>query len=336
MSPKDPTFVFDDDGTAYAYVGGKIVAAAKDADELERQLEELEDNDGPMEASEKTPQEKDSKTLVAKATHIQTPNGLKGQILGKQKGLWGDQVTIRLENGRIARFDVTADSKIEWLDQNGQVKTAASTPLAKLASRLEAMPEGNKDSLVSRVSELKSIKKDAIAFLKSAAYSDQRTAETLIVQADYELREVSDALEHIADTEAFAPPAPFSTGIGEQESLGGGNSSWLDDTLSTMIAEAEATDYDQLMDEGPETLVAETPDGALADVDGVQELAGNLVASKTAGLEPTAVSEFRKAFLARVEECRVAELESRTANTEKTLKEASTDDADGPAEGIFW
>jgi hypothetical protein len=33
-----PTFVFDDDGKAYAYLNGKVVAAAADADELEQKL----------------------------------------------------------------------------------------------------------------------------------------------------------------------------------------------------------------------------------------------------------------------------------------------------------
>jgi hypothetical protein len=44
---------------------------------------------------------------------ITTPNGLKGKVLGKVAGLWQDEVTVRLENGRIVHLPVAKDMKFE-------------------------------------------------------------------------------------------------------------------------------------------------------------------------------------------------------------------------------
>ena len=90
----------------------------------------MEDED---EKDEKDGEKKESSYTTA--THVQTPNGLKGTILGKQRGLWGDQVTIRLENGRIARFDVTPDDKWEWITEQ---KAASLSPLTRLQEKLAA------------------------------------------------------------------------------------------------------------------------------------------------------------------------------------------------------
>src|SRR5208282_708852 len=40
------------------------------------------------------------------ATHVETPSGLKGEVLGQVKGPWGsEEVTVRWENGRIAKYE---------------------------------------------------------------------------------------------------------------------------------------------------------------------------------------------------------------------------------------
>lgn len=269
--------------------------------------------------------------LPPRATHVTTPNGIKGQILGKQKGLWGDQVTIRLENGRIAKFDVTGD------ETYSTEKTAKVALADTLTERLDAEVTGTKDSLVARIKELKAIKVEAVNRISKAKYTEQQQLHNIVVTADMEIHEVTDALAGLEDAEPFIPEAPFSSDRAvEQESLGGGDSTWLDNTVEEMIAEAEGQDFDQLLNEGPESFVAELETPALADGGVVHELADSYVSSKVAGLDRTASAEYKEAFLTRVEEVRRAELTSRKEElrAEATQHEASVND--GPDEGIFW
>lgn len=325
-----PTFVFDDDGKAYAYVAGKIVASADDADELERKLAEFpfkKDEDEDDEQEEKKDEKKESS--YATATHVTTPNGLKGTILGKQKGLWGDQVTIRLENGRIARFDVTP--ALEWSTET----RTASSPLAALQERLDApIEDKSRSGLVARIKELKAIKHEAAQVLHNASYTDETTVGNIMVYADHELREVTDALAALEDAEPYAPPAPFSTNVVEQESVGGSDSTWLDNVVQEMVEDNESQDFDKLMEEGPDLLVADLETPALEDAVGVEEAANNFVSSRTAGLDGEAVAQFRKEFVERVAKARVTELRERDAEAERQVRQAATEET-YPDEGLF-
>lgn len=297
--------------------------------------------DGPPEADplpDAAPDSIPGDDLPPRATHIITPNGLKGQILGKTKGLWSDQVTIRLENGRIAKFDVVADSDIEYVAE----AKVASNPYARMESVLSADIDPTRQGLKRRIAELKVVKQEAQASFRTASYVDETTLHNFIVEADAQINEAMDAIEHMDNATPYAPPEPQ---VFEQESLGGNDSTWLDDTLNQMIEEAESTDFDQVMEEQPEVMVAELDTPALEHAEGVQEYALSYVRSKTAGLDPKAVSEFTAAFLARVENCRLAELENREEDTDDEEeddekkkfnfdKNASVDD--GPDEGLFW
>lgn len=359
MPATNPTFVFDDNGKAYAYVAGKIVASADDADELETQLQRMADESpASSEVEDKSeskgkqkaalpfvPKDKqkddsdddsDDKPLpFEKATHVTTPNGLKGTILGKQKGLWGDQVTIRLENGRIAKFDVAASDEFKYSNENEPYPTKHNY-VAKLQEELDKTYDGTRASLVKRVEELKLIKENGANFIRSASYTDGETVDNIIVQADYELREVTDALSALEDAEPYAPPAPFETGVIEQEAMGGGDSSWLDNAVEQMVSENEAQDFDALLEEGPDTFVAELETPVLEDAGVTNEYADQFVSSKTAGLKADAVADFRAAFLANVEHARQMELASRAEASEKIAKEAASEDNDGDASGLFW
>lgn len=274
--------------------------------------------------------------LPPRATHIITPNGLKGQILGKTKGLWSDQVTIRLENGRIAKFDVTPDSGVEYITE---AKTAS--PYARMAEVLDADPDPTRGGLKRRIAELKVVKQEAQSSFRSASYVDESTLHNIIVEADAQIAEAVDAIEHMDNSTPYAPPEPQ---VFEQESMGGGDSTWLDQALNEMVDEAEATDFDQVMEEQPELMVAEMETPTLEYSDGVQDFALSFVRSKTAGLDKQAVSEFTTAFLARVEEARIAELEKRDEEEESEddedkpdfLKKDASTHYDGPAEELFW
>jgi hypothetical protein len=349
--PATPTYVFDDDGKAYAYLAGKIVASADDIDELEEKLAgghasdcgcgfclnkgnigQSKDSEEESETPDDEEEVKEAKVTLANATHIQTPNGLKGTILGKQRGLWGDQVTIRLENGRIAKFDVAPDSKVSYLKEETPQKVSA---IPTLQERLAKTPDGTRRSLLDRLEELKSIKKDAAQLVTSAPYTDGETLDNMIVQADYEMREIGEALDALEGAQAFEAPAPFSTGVAEQASLGGNDTSWLERTVEDMVSENEAQDFDQLMDEGPDEFVSELETPVLQDDDLVTEYASEYVSSKTAGLDAEVVHNFRQAFVARALTARDRELEAREVE-EGQQKEASTDTYDGPDEAIFF
>ena len=402
----EPTFVFDDNGTAYAYVDGKIIAAAQDADTLEDKLAmyptvtspgapsphggmpgpdnfaegmELGPDEGgacptcqspigpgdqfcaqcgtpqtpepqgadpaaPGEAVDPlpaaSPDTLPGDDLPPRATHITTPGGLKGQLLGRVKGLWGDQVTIRLENGRIAKFDVTSDTKVEYHEE----KIEHHSPLAALQARLNEVPSGTKKSLQARVAELKAIKREAQNFFRQASYADELTINNIIVHADHELREVADAIAGLEEAEAYAPPAPFSPGVVEQESLGGNDGSWLDEVAESIASENEAHDFDQMIEDQPALMVADMPPEVLADPDAVAEEASDYVTSKTAGLVGP-IDEFRAAFLARVENCRVAELqrlaeEDEEENDDEEDKEGEfpfqKDSSVDTDDSLFW
>lgn len=406
-----PTFVFDDDGKAYAYLNGKVVAAADDADALEQKLafggggygtpghDADFGNNGPFDGpgypddhiihdrhpefndpnafcefcggqgqdpndptqpcmncggtgkatgpdAQQVPQEDSAiggadlpaaspdtlpgDNLPPRATHVTTPNGLKGQILGKTKSLWGEQVTIRLENGRIAKFDVT-----DGVVFTNEKTASAPSPVAAIKERLASVPDGSKTGLLARVDELKRIKREAGLLVPKASWSDQQSLNEIVLHADYELREVSDALAALEDAEPYAPPAPFDPQVVEQESVGGGDSSWLDDTINQMVAETEDTDWSQELNESPELLAAEAETPALADADTFQTHALSYIRSKTAGLDPATFDKFEAAFLARAEDARRIELATRTENIPTQEKEASTED-NGTDEGLFW
>lgn len=269
--------------------------------------------------------------LPPRATHITTPSGLKGTILGKTAGLWGDQVTVRLENGRIARFDVTQEQFDKWASRD-DAKTAS--PYARMQAVLDAEVDPTESGLRQRIAALKVVKDEAKSAFHEAKYVDETTLHNIIVEADAQTHEVIDALEAMQQAEPYAPP---ETQVFEQESMGAGrNDTWLDRTFEDMMQDVEATDFDAEMTERPETLVAELETPALQDPAGVQQYAASYVSSKTAGLSGEAVKEFTVAFLGRVEACRKAELASRDEDRERVAKEASTNDFDGPAEGLFF
>jgi len=248
-------------------------------------------------------------------SRVSTPNGLKGKVLGRVSGMWGDEVTVRFDNGRIVRLPVNQDLTFESASRE-----ASESPVVGLNSRLAADYDGSKDSLRLRVEELKAIKLEAGKLVRAgASYDAEQELDQIRVQADFELGEVHAALEHLADKDiqAFEPPAPFRTQVVEQEHVGAGDSSWLSHTVDEMIAEAEGTDYEKLMDEGPEAFTAGMEGPALADSGVTREVASSFIRSKTAAASPEVRDQFEQVWLSRVEGCRKAELLNRKKTTKK-------------------
>ena len=78
----------------------------------------------------------------ASATHIETPSGLKGEILGRHDGPWGEKlVTVRWENGRISRYQAHGgnDDKLTYKIAEHE---KAESALEYLEGTLNEVPEG--------------------------------------------------------------------------------------------------------------------------------------------------------------------------------------------------
>jgi len=274
------------------------------------------------------------------ATHIETPSGMKGEILGRHDGTWGEKlVTVRWENGRISRYQAHGgnDDKITYKTAE---QAEPESALEYLQGTLDETPEGTRESLASRIASLDDLVVRATAFQRTASYEEQRSASEIVIAAEHEKREVREALAHLelADAEAFAPPAPFRTGAVEQASIGGGSGSWLDATVDDMIAEASAQDFDKILAEEPGQFVAGLETAVIADTGATREAAEDLISAKLAGTQPESQESFRQAFLAKVEQARRDELKDRTKQAKKlaktAAKEASADDT--PDEALFF
>lgn len=320
MEGNSPTYVFQN-GRVFAIVAGKVVASGEDVLEVESILS--------------TPVEE---TLPKTATHIVTPNGLTGQILGRHNDVWGETVTVRFENGRISTLHTATESndipEFEWVQKEADV---TKTALEDLEARIDEDFAADQDSLVSRLADLEDIEAKASAAIHKASLEDSYKYDGIVAMARHEADEIKAAIAGWDDAHAnaYQPPAAFSMQAAEQESMGGGNSSWLDHTLGEMIADAESTDFDTLMDEGPEEFVADLEDGSLADTGTVRQMAASHVRSRVAGIDSEDAAAFETAFLTRVEQVRRQALNDRKSNT-KIAKEASVqEDHDGPADALF-
>jgi hypothetical protein len=206
-------------------------------------------------------------------------------------------------------------------------------PAQALDSRLAAHVDEDAQSLTERLAELASIKRDV---RKLDSVDD---IHRITVQANYEIAEVKDAIQHIAELEgqAFEPPSPsFKMEAVEQASLGG-DGGWLDDAHREQVVEAGNTDFTKLMDEGPEVFVASLEDETVGESGVVKEMAAQHIRSKTAGTPEDATREaYERVFVARVEECRQARLLERQARfAEEFKKEAAAEEELGPDEGLF-
>src|ERR1700752_3572900 len=123
------------------------------------------------------------------ATHTMTPNGLKGKIMGKATpGLWGPEVSVRMENGHIARLHVAEISEF--------ITEAPDTvdKLVEIRETLAATVVGDATSLRTRQADLK----DVVSHLRqlgSTGIDDVllNEVDSLHAEASYELTEVAAA-----------------------------------------------------------------------------------------------------------------------------------------------
>jgi hypothetical protein len=322
MSDLTPEYTFED-GLVTASVNGKVIASGSTLDEVEQEVAEA--LQAPVEKVDKS----------RKATHVVSPNGLKGQILSRVAHIWGDEVTVRFENGQIHSMAVT--DRTNFTTEN--VKTASSSPLQRLASTLEKTITPDRESLQARFAELEDAKTECRQLIASGASdSDSATLHRLALEAEQEQQEIREHVDHLDATEGegIQPFRPTHEVV-EQADVGhNGTGTWLDATLREMEEETAQTDYEAFLDDGPTLFVAEQDEATLADAGDVRERALSHVQAKTAGVQSDKLDQYEKLFLARVEEARRVELASRkhTARKEATKKKSNVDDA--PVESLFF
>jgi hypothetical protein len=272
--------------------------------------------------------EKDEKRKKS-ATHVVTPSGLKGQILQRTASVWGDDITVRFENGQVTTF--SAHGVRDWMHE----KTAsASNPVEALEQRLGKTYDHTRAALVSRHNELVDLWKEARALISSGlSYSDQQKLDTIIVTAEAEGEQIVQAIDHIdaGDVEAYQPPEPQ---VIEQADLGRSDN-WIDAVVKDMQAESEGHDFEQILQDDPTLLAAGLDDGIVADQGASRELALSHVRSRVAGYVGEDVESYVDQFLARFEAARRHELSTRTTETRKEAATATSRVEESPDEALF-
>lgn len=265
------------------------------------------------------------------AQTVTTPNGVTGRVLARVPSLWGEEVTVRFENGVIKKIPV---------DQRLTFAAAEKTPVGQtsaqsLEERLATHFQSDKASLVDRGRELEAIKHEAGSHVASASDAEAVDLSKISTQADFELREVQAALEAIlaGETEAYTPPAPIEN-LPEvvQASTGGSDASWLDQVHNDMVTEANAIDYTKLMDEGPEQFVASLSSAQVADAAVTRVMAMRAIEAKTAGADEVQQEAYRRMWLARVETQRKATLAS---HKEEVAEKTASQEVSHPDESLF-
>ena len=331
MSDHVPTFVFEND-RVLAFHEGSVIAQGKESDFALVEKSALEYMDEINRITKAASLEEKKK----RSSHIITPNGVEGEILGRTRGQWGDEeVTVRLANGTITHLQIHASTEDKW-DWVDKTKTSGTSKVAQLSEVLDADYAHDRASLTARASTLKDLAQKAAQLIVAGVSSDDETKlDEIKLAADCEVREISDVLASL-DADDIEPYAAPEFAAVRQASMGrAANDSWLDRIAQDMIAEADAQDFDAILRDGPALFVSELDTGALADTSVTREMALSHVASKTAGYKGDDVNSYHDQWVARVEVARRAELASRKETTKREASARRETEVDAPDESLF-
>jgi hypothetical protein len=327
MAVEVPTYTFEGN-EIFAIHEGKVIASGTKMGEVESTaLEYLEALTSERDAEAK-------KKAKKRATHIITPNGIKGEILGTTPSIWGERVSVRLANGEFREYETRGDE--QWITE----KTASvANPADGLEQRLAANFDRNREGLIARLEELASISREASDQITlGAPYLAEVKLDEVRTAAEAESRAVKEALDHLdsVDAENFIPNTPFQPSVVEQADLGRAKGdTWLDSVTNDMIAESEGQDFEKILTEGPALFVTDLDDGAVADTGVTREMALSHITARTAGFQGEEVDTYREQFLARVEIARRAELADRKTANHKEAAAVEETLSDVPDEALF-
>ena len=321
-----PTYASDGNGKVVAFHGNQVIASGTDFAKVAETADEYFNS---------LKHEKSQKTQAAAreaATHITTPNGEKGVILGRTSSVFSDTITVRFENGQIRHYDTFVG---DGLTYSKEASDTPNSPIEYFQRKLDETFVPGKAGLTARLNTLDEVKRGA-AHLASqgVSYSDGQQLHAIVLAADAERNEVGEALDHLnaADAE-IAPPKQAYQAV-EQASLGRSDD-WLEVVAQEMVAESEAQDFDKLLQEGPVEFVSSLDDGAIANASVVAGLSRDFVVSRTAGFQGKEVEAYRDRFVAAAEMARRRESSYRSEVTKEAhVKEASVPD-ETPDDALF-
>lgn len=317
-----PSYAFDGD-LVTVKIGGKVIAADVTLEEAEEAVREVQDAPEVVEAH--------------KATHITTPNGLKGEILARTAATWGDAYTVRFANGEIQTLYVTDGTTLS-AEQPKKV-ASGKNPIQRLASAVEESVGPDRASLKARQSALTNLRVEAKGLIESGvSLDDMQKLDAIVAQAEYEQILIKQALDHIDATEGQGvEPYKPDMQIVPGENIGHQNDgTWLDAVLDDMQVENEGTDYEKFLDDGPTLFVAEQPDEVLESAADTRDRALAHVQAKTAGRTDDKLEDYENIFLGRAEKARRVELAHRNQSAKKEAaqpKKSNVDDV--PVEALF-
>lgn len=320
------TYAFDGD-TVVAFDGDHVIAKGNDFEKVSTTAEEYFNE---LRNAKKV---KEAHEARASATHITTPNGETGVILGRTASVFSDSITVRFENGQIRHYDTFVGDGLQFTSKE---VNAPSSPVEYFQRQLDETYTPSRDGLISRLNTLSEVRKGA-TYLASqrVSYADGQELHKIVLTADAEANEVKEALEHLvaADAEAMVPPKQSYTAV-EQASMGN-SGDWLEVVAKEIIAESEAEDYDKLLSEGPTNFVSNLETGTLAHTGTVAEMAREHITSRTAGFQGEAVDDYRDRFVASTELARRRELTYRqdAARDDASVKKSAV--AEAPDEALF-
>jgi hypothetical protein len=324
---------------SYDYVGNEIIATI-DGTEIARGTEfsrvaataEEYLNDLRKEREKKAAEER-----RRSATHITTPNGLKGEVLSRVEGIWGEEITVRLENGQHRRY-VTAAGIDDVLKYSIEEPDAPKSYREYFERKINEEWTPNREGLLARIEDLDHVRTEASRVASTeASATELNELHKIVLTAEAEMQEVKEALDHlnVVDAENAAPAAPVYAAV-EQADLGNAKGdSWLDVVANEMVAESEQIDFDKLASEGPALLVSDLDDGALTDAGVVRETALAHVIAKTAGFQGEKVEQFRERFVAAAEGARRRELTYRQENHRREASAQEEVQTQAPDEALF-
>jgi hypothetical protein len=326
MASLTPSYEYRDD-QVLAVFENQVIAHGPDFAKVSQTAEEYLNSLG----SERS--KRDKEDANKKATHIETPNGLKGEIISRVDGVWGEEITVRFSNNQIRRFETGAAPELKYSVQ------AAETPAnyrEALQTVLDRAVHPNREGLNARLDELDAVRREAAQHVGSvSSLTEQQALHQMVLTAEAEMQEVKEALAHLdavdAENVVVAPPTYSAV---EQADMGRSDS-WLDVVAHEMIAESEDEDLDKLEEEGPTKLVSELDDSAVHNAGTVRELAQAFIVAKTAGFQGEQLEAYRECFVANAETARRRELTYRQDNARKETvqKEASLENV--PDEALF-
>lgn len=333
MTKLVPTYVREG-GEVLAFFDSRVIARDPIFAQAEKSALEY------LEGLTKQRGDKDKEDKKKVATHIVTPNGMKGEILGRTDGLWGEkELTVRFENGRIAKLQAHGgnDDDIEYTTEKPEV------PEDKVDELQEVLDEDyahDKSSLAKRIVQLDELVVAASTHVANSSEVDINRINQVVLAANHEKGEVGEALAYLeqADAEAFAPPA-FTSHVVEQAQLGrsssDGTTNWLDRVAQDMIDETADQNFDKILSEDPAQLVAGLETGTIAEQGSTAEISRDYITAKTAAYTGAEVESYRELFVAATEQARRVELADRKETVAKQVTAKEEETADILDESLF-